>query len=202
MKQQVFVVHGGDAFATYEEYIDFLKDFEIEYDPTKENKKGWKKNLAEDLGDEYEIIAPRMPNHFNAKYAEWKIWFEKYIPFIRDGIIFVGHSLGGIFLVKYLAEGNYPRSIKAAYIVAAPFDDECEGMSSEFNPPKSLDNITGQSKHVIFYHSENDSIVSFADFEKYKKTLPTATYVAYPDRDHFFDEHFPELVADIKKVAS
>jgi len=52
----------------YEKYLSFLRDFEI--DMKYFRKKGWKNFLQEKLGDDFEIIAPRMPNQQNAKYLE------------------------------------------------------------------------------------------------------------------------------------
>jgi len=79
MKTQIIVIRGGDTFETYEEYLSFLKDFQIDLDYI--NKKGWKRSLQEKLGDDFEVISPRMPNSGNAKYLEWKIWIEKFSPF-------------------------------------------------------------------------------------------------------------------------
>jgi hypothetical protein len=42
----------------------------------------WKKWLSEGLADSYQVIRPDMPNTMNAKYSEWKIWFEKYFRYI------------------------------------------------------------------------------------------------------------------------
>ena len=119
MKQQILLIHGGDAFDTYDEYISFLKNFELDLEGLK--KKGWKNSLQDKLGEGYDVIMPRMPNAFNARYSEWKIWFEKIINLLDNEVILVGHSLGGIFLVKYLAEEDFPKSVKATFLVAAPF---------------------------------------------------------------------------------
>lgn len=63
-----------------------------------------------------------MPNGNNAQYIEWKIWFERLLPFLNDGVILIGHSLGGIFLAKYLSENNFSIKVRAAILIAAPFD--------------------------------------------------------------------------------
>src|SRR4051812_10882369 len=108
MKKQVVVIHGGDTFGTYEEYIAFLKDFAIdslEYFM----KMGWKDTLQESLGGAYQVILPKMPNKINAKYVEWKVWFEKLLPLLNNEIILIGHSLGGTFLAKYLSENKLPK---------------------------------------------------------------------------------------------
>ena len=102
MKQQVFVIHGGTAFDTYEEYISYLQKKEVSLE--KLLGRDWKLNLQDNLGSDYEVFLPKMPNAQNAVYKEWCIWFEKYLPLLDDGVILVGHSLGAVFLAKYLSE--------------------------------------------------------------------------------------------------
>jgi len=67
---QVIVIHGGDTFATYEEYLEFLKSWEIDFDEIRQKYTDWKDGLQEALGEGYEVIAPKMPNKINAKYLE------------------------------------------------------------------------------------------------------------------------------------
>ena len=122
MKQQIFVIHGGDAFNTYEEYFSNLEKYEV--DLARLQQKGWKTTLAETLGDKYDVYLANMPNSRNAKYNEWKLWFEKYLPLLNDDLILIGHSLGGVFLAKYLSEENISRKIKATFLIAPPFDSD------------------------------------------------------------------------------
>ena len=191
--QQVVVIHGGDSFTTYEEYLDYLKDFPIEL----EGGKGWKSGLSEALGPAYQVILPRMPNAMNARYAEWKLWFEKYFPYLEDGVILVGHSLGGSFLAKYLSEELYPKKIKALMLVAAPLDGPVEG-SGDFLITKPLAPLENQVERIFLYHSTDDEIVPYAECEKYRAQLPKAEARTFTDRGHFLTEEFPELVADLK----
>ncbi|HRH33232.1 MAG TPA: hypothetical protein PK720_03810, partial [bacterium] len=134
--KQIIVIHGGDAFDSYDDYLAFLQGYEI--DRSIFLKGGWKQNLQKDLGGEYEVLLPVMPNKFNAKYLEWKIWFEKMIPFFESGIILIGHSLGGIFLAKYLAENNFSKKAQALFLVAAPFNDVDTYSLADFGLPTSL----------------------------------------------------------------
>jgi predicted alpha/beta hydrolase family esterase len=200
MQKQVVVIHGGDTFDTYEEYLLFLKSFEVDLEYFK-STKGWKDTLDQALGSAYEIIRPRMPNATNAKYAEWKIWFEKLTPFLVDGVILIGHSLGGIFLAKYLAENTFPKKIKAVFLVAAPYDaNDSDYSLADFTLPVSLSKVTEQGGVVTLYHSSDDPVVPFVDLEKYKKALPEAETVVFADRQHFNQETFPELVTAIKDL--
>jgi uncharacterized protein len=195
MKQQVFVIHGGDAFDTYEEYIESLKQWEVSLDSSRTTS--WKGGLATTLGDAYEVIAPRMPNPSNARYAEWKIILDKYVPLLDGGVIFVGHSLGGIFLAKYLSEEVYSKSIKATLLVAAPYNALDENPYVDFNILTNLSGLEKQGGKVFLYHSKDDEVVPFSSFERYQRELPTATTRVFIDRQHFNQSEFPEIVADI-----
>ncbi len=200
-KHQVIVIHGGDNFDTYEEYLDFLKTFEIDINRYKSSYKGWRKNLEGDLGVGFEVILPEMPNAFNAKYTEWELWFNKIAQLLEQEIVLVGHSLGGVFLAKYLAENNLSKNIKALFLIAPPYDAEhAEYSMGDFVLPSSLEKIPGQTQNVFIYHSQDDPVVPFVDLSKYEKQLPTATLRIFTDRQHFNREHLPELVADIKTL--
>ena len=198
MKKQVVVIHGGDTFETYEGYLYFLKNFQI--DPDYFKNKGWKNTLQDELGDDFEVIAPNMPNKINAKYLEWKIWFEKFFPFLNEGVIFVGHSLGGTFLAKYLSENILPKKIKTIILIAAPLDDEnSEESLNDFALSESLKKITEQVGKIYLFHSKDDPVVPFEQADKYKNALPNSEIIAFTDRQHFNQEHFPELVELLKK---
>ena len=197
MKKQVVVIHGGDTFDTYEKYLRFLKRFDIDFEDYIGEKKGWKSNLQASLGEEYEVALPDMPNSFNAKYPEWQIWFEKFIPFLNGGVILVGHSLGGTFLAKYLSENTFQKKISGVFLISAPFDDAPDYSLVDFALPKKL-NL--QTKNVVIYHSSDDRVVPFVDLNKYSSAINNATVKQFADRGHFKQPEFSELVEDIKNL--
>ncbi len=198
--QQIVFIHGGDTFATHDEYLAFLRDFEI--DPPSPDIKKWKHSLIPKLGDSFELLAPEMPSKSNAKYSEWAIWFKKFIPYFKLNTIFIGHSLGGLFLAKYLSENTLPAPIRAAFLVAAPFDDEHADYSlADFTLPANLSLLTKQVPEIFLYHSIDDPVVLFQDFEKYVQALPTAHVQTFTDRSHFNQPEFPELIKDIQLVS-
>jgi uncharacterized protein len=203
MKNQIIFIHGGDTFETYDEYLAFLRDFEVdeEYFNSHFDKKKWSSSLEEKLGDNFKVISLNMPNSINAKYLEWKIWFENFFPFFSEEVILIGTSLGGIFLTKYLSENNFPKKIKGTFIVAAPFDStDSEYTLADFILPSNLDNIKKQGGKIYFYHSKDDPVVPFADLEKYRKQLPEANFIILEDRQHFNQEEFPEIIQAIKDL--
>lgn len=156
--------------------------------------------MASDLGDEYEVFTHQMPNKSNARYNEWKIWFEKLLPFLRDDVVLVGHSLGASFLTRYLAEERLPIRAKALMLVAGAYSADLEDMAPEFAAPESLMLATEQVEQIFLYHSKDDPVVPFKELSRYESALPKATSRVFEDKKHFNQEHFPELVADIKNV--
>ncbi|MBI4153645.1 alpha/beta hydrolase [Candidatus Woesebacteria bacterium] len=200
MNQQVIVVHGGTTFDTYKDYISFLKNREISLDKLK-SSGDWKNTLAEELGENFEVLLPRMPNGTNARYKEWKIWFERIIPFLKKDVILIGHSLGGIFLAKHLYENTFPVKIKATILVAAPFDDADSGESlSGFKLPSSLKKFSEQGGVIYLIQSKDDPVVGFGELGKYKKALPNARSIVLNSREHFNQESFPEIIELIRRL--
>ncbi len=200
MKQQVVVIHGGDTFDTYKDYISFLTDRKIDPERLKP-KRDWKNTLSEKLGENYEVLLPSMPNKTNSKYIEWKIWFERTIPFFNKNVILIGHSLGGIFLAKYLSQTTMSKAIKAVILVAAPFDDaDSKESLASFKLPSSLKKFSEQTDQIYIVHSKNDPVVPFEDLKKYQKALPNAETITFNNKEHFNQETFPEITKLIKTL--
>ncbi len=197
MKQQIFVIHGGNASPTYEEYLEYLRNKQVTLEGLA--SKDWKHFLQQELGDTYAVWQPTMPNRQYARYLEWKIWFEKYAPFLNDGVILIGHSLGGIFLAKYLSEELFPKKIRATLLVAAPYNRGAEPMA-DFLLPESLARMEQQAGELCFYHSQDDPIVPFLHVEDYRRALPTANVLSFKDRGHFIDEAFPEITEKMRSL--
>lgn len=197
MKKQAIIIHGGDSFGNHEEYLDFLKNFEVTIDYFRP-RGDWKKSLQEKLGENYDVLLPVMPNKQNAKFGEWKIWFEKLLPFVEDGAIFIGHSLGGMFLAKYLAENDIPKRVGVLILVAAPHNNT--GEVGDFVLPNSLDGVSRQSPQIFLFYSKDDGVVPFSEGEVYKKQLLNAELRVFEDRGHFNQQEFPEILEVIKSI--
>lgn len=198
MKRQVIVIHGGDAFENYSDYLNSLKKREITLE--KLRSVGWKGNLAKDLGSKFDVLTPKMPNAQNARYEEWRIWFKKLIPLFTDDLILVGGSLGGIFLTKYLSENKFPLHIEATFLVAAPYNTPTHHPYVDFTINYPLEKFIKQAGIVTLYHSTDDQIVPYENATRYMADLPEARLKTFSDRSHFSMEHFPELVSDIQII--
>lgn len=203
MKKQIIVIHGGDTFDTHEEYLKYLKNYQIDFERYRTQRKDWKTNLQAELGEDFEVILPDMPNKRNAKYLEWKIWFEKFIPYLEAEIVLIGHSLGGTFLAKYLSENDLPKKIRAVFLLAAPnsYDSRSKTNNLEdFTLPNNLNKFNDQAEKIFIYQSKDDPLVPLTDAEKYKAALPKAELLVFENKKHFTQPELPELVNEIKKL--
>jgi len=199
MKQQILLIHGGDTFNSNEEYLEFLQDFPIDLERMRPGVS-WKQDLEKNLGEQFTVFQPKMPNASNAKYSEWKLWFEKVLALLNENIILIGHSLGGIFLAKYLAQNPSPKKIQALILIAAPAKDDLEPIAS-FALPPSLEAVTKQAKNIYIFHSADDEVVPVSHLAEYEKLLPTAQVKIFANHGHFNQEEFPELVELIQSLS-
>ena len=201
MKKQVVFIHGGSAYSKYEDYLEHLRTTEIKLH--QERSKLWSDSLAEVLGDQYEVIAPSMPCKGNAKYEEWKIWFERHFEFLHDEVILIGWSQGGYFLAKYLTENDLPFKVQQLCLLAAPFGPVDfageDGGDFSFDTQK-LPEIFNRVSKIALFHSQDDFVVPYQHALEYQEALPGAELVAFADRNHFLQEEFPELIAYIKDL--
>ena len=196
--QQILFIRGGEVFDTHEEYIQFLIDKKLTLEDLR--FQDWKKNLGDKLGENYDVLLPQMPNNYFAHFSEWKIWFEKIVSQLSDGVILIGSSLGGIFLLKYLSEHKIPKSIKATFFVAAPYKNEENGSLGDFRLTQDFSQLIGQAGKIYLYHSQDDPVVPFSDFLDLKNALPQAKTRVFTDRGHFRLKEFPEIIEDLKLV--
>lgn len=198
MKKQVVVIGGGDSFDRYKDYLTFLKEKDVDSNYFKAHKD-WKGALGDVLGKNFEVFSLSMPNKNNARYVEWKIWFERVIPFLKNDVVLIGQSLGGMFLAKYLATTTFPKKIPATFLVSAPYGGGKKESLSQFKLPPSLSKFEKQSGKIYIIHSHDDPLVPFDHAEKYKKVLPDAKVLIFKNRGHFNTDSFPEIVKLIKK---
>ena len=202
MKQQVFYIHGGSSYSNYEAFLRDLKKEPIRDLPDSEPFLKWSDALTKEL-DEFDVFKPSMPNSKNAKYEEWKIWFERYTPHLRDGLMCIGWSQGGYFFTKYLIENPAPVKIKVLFLVAAPFENEDfggeDGGDFAFDTSK-VGELAKKAEKIYIFHSKDDFVVPYEHALKYKEALPEAELVTFEDKNHFLIPEFPELIAKIKGI--
>jgi len=203
-KIQVFFIHGGMTFKNKKDYLHFLKTRVVSIE---EKMNRWTDEfLKKNLGNDFEIIKPRMPLEENARYDEWKIHFERHFPQLKNNIILIGKSLGGIFLAKYLSENKFPKKILSTYLICPPYDNTLpeEDLVGGFKLKSDLSLLEKNSKNLYLMFSKDDDVVPVSHAEKFRKKLKNANIIIYESKNrHFKISEFPEIVkmikADVKK---
>src|SRR6185369_1180716 len=138
-----------------------------------ENWFPWLKEQLE--GKNCKVIVPQFPSPpvVPAKISEWFDVLNDYKQYINEDTIFVGHSLGGLFLLRVLEKLDH--TVRAAVFVAAPigvrpilnWDRDNAFCGFEFN----WDSIIPKAKHFAVFHSDDDPYVSLGNGEELAKKL-------------------------------
>jgi len=188
------------TFKNQKDYLKYLKTRKVSI----EKRVNWAGDyLEKELGKNYQVIRPRMPMQDNAKYEEWKINFERYIPELDKNIILIGCSLGGIFLAQYLSENKFPKKILATFLVCAPYDGthSDEDLTGGFKLKSDLSLIQKNSPNLTMLFSKDDVCVPVYHAEKYREKLPKAKIVIYKSKNgHFNVPKFTEIIKMIKST--
>jgi uncharacterized protein len=179
--KRVFFLHSAGPQGEHEGSSDFI---------------AW---LAKELGPEYTITHPTMPQPENPDYEPWKTQLRAELNKLHGNIILVGHSLGGAVLLKYLTEEKIPAHISGMLLCATPFwgaDDNWQ--YKPFTLPDNFADSLPNIPAVHLYHSKDDPYVPFAHLERYLQAWPGAIKHTIEGSSHAFDKGLPQLVRDIK----
>lgn len=196
--KQVFIIHGGSSFDNYDSYLHNLQTSSIDYDRLKYARR-WSRQGASEALPEFDVLAPSMPNAQNAIYDEWKIVFEKLLPFFGADVQLIGHSLGAMFLAKYFSETTLPNKVRRILLIAGAYDDEQAEDLGSFTVA-SVSGVQNSADEVHLFHSKDDFVVPFTELAKFQADLPGAISHIYEDRGHFLQPDFPELYKLLQSV--
>ncbi|MFA6445989.1 MAG: hypothetical protein WCW14_01935 [Candidatus Paceibacterota bacterium] len=199
-KTQILMIHGGETFKNKKDYLNYLKNRPV----SLENKPRWAQEyFTKEMGKKFQIIRPRMPLQENARYSDWKLYFERFLPLLSKDFILMGNSLGGFFLAKYLSENKLPKKALSTYLVCAPFDNthSDEDLAGGFKLKSDLSLIEKNTKKFTMLFSVDDECVPVYHAEQYRKKIPNAKIIIYKSKNgHFNVSTFPEIVKMIKGV--
>lgn len=136
----------------------------------------------------YSVFVPQFPTPpaIPAKIVEWFDVLEKYKQYINEDTVFIGHSLGGIFLLRVLEKLRHP--VKAAFFVGTPIgiepivnydrDKSFSGFSFEWTI------IRKKARHFEVFQSDDDPCVGLENGSELAKNLDVMlTFV--PNAGHF-----------------
>lgn len=131
----------------------------------------WLKDELEKQG--YVVAIPQFPTPEGQSLKSWLALLENYKDFIRKDSVLIGHSLGGLFLLRVLERLDQP--VRAAFFIAAPvgvrpilyYDTDLAFSGFDFNWKL----IRTKAKHFEVFHSNNDPYISLPNGEKLAEKL-------------------------------
>ena len=151
----------------------------------------WLKNELVKLG--IQVYAHDFP-----VYTEWKQSFEKiYLPLLDSNDILVSHSLGGAFLSRYLTE-NRLQTLHNIFVAPPHYDLNQDPLMNFFSVSFDYEKIRNSSNNLTIIGSNNDRWLSENEMRDFAQVLK-GEFVFLPDRAHFNDLVFPELLGIIKE---
>ena len=180
-RQVLFVQGGGDG--THDEWDDKLVE-----------------SLERELGPDYEVVYPRMPNEADPNYASWKAALEKEFATLDDVAILIGHSIGGTILINALAADPPALALGGVFLIAAPFVGDTGWLSSDIEPREKIGAELREGMHVYLYHGSEDEIAPFAHVDLYAKAIPQAVVRRLKGRDHQLNNDLSEVARDIRSL--
>jgi predicted alpha/beta hydrolase family esterase len=154
--------------------------------------------LQKQLGSDYEVLAPDMPDPDHPAYQAWRDQIEQELGKLDADALLIGHSLGGSMLLKYLAEGTYQRPIAGLFLVSVPYWGK-QGWELEYAVPDDFASHLPSIRQLFLYHSRSDEDVPFSSLLRYQEHLPQATVRVLDGKEHSFTDGLPLLAQDIKR---
>lgn len=170
MKENYFLIHGSYG-NPYKNWIPWLK------------KQLSKRQLN--------CIVPSFPTPYKQDYESWSMILKAYleIGYITEDTTFVTHSLGGIFLVKFLIDNE----IKVKKIITIAGFNNLE-FADDMNLYKSfymndrISDIRLYSSEIISIYSDNDPYVQKRAAEQFADDI-RAQKVLIKEAGHFNEKY-------------
>lgn len=165
--KNVFIFHGTEGFP-------------------EENWFPWLKKELEELN--HVVYVPQFPSppEVPAQINEWFDVFENYKKYINEETIFIGHSLGGVFLLRLLEK--IKQNVAMSVFVGTPIgvrpilnydrDSSFSGFNFDWNT------IQTKSRCFTVFQSDNDPYVSLGNGKVLAKNLKVPLAFV-PNAGHF-----------------
>lgn len=168
--------------------------------------KNWIPWLRRELSKrKLETIIPHFPNANYQNYDNWCKILNAYLEVgcINENTIFITHSLGGIFVMKFILE----KKIKVKKIITVAgfnniyFEDDDNLYKSFYLKDSELKNINNYCEEIVCITSNNDPYVGIQDADNFIVNC-CGRKVLINDGGHFNEQsgyvEFRELLDFIK----
>lgn len=159
-------------------------------------------SLRRELGPEYDVRYPRMPDEADPRVAAWRPVLERELAALGPGAVVVGHSVGGTVLLHTLADARPVPALAAIVLVSAPFIGEGGWASGELLSRPDLAERLPAATPLLLYHGEDDAEVPVAHLARYAHAIPRARVRRLAGRDHQLNNDLSEVARDVHGLVS
>lgn len=119
----------------------------------------WLRNELESRG--FRVIFPSLPNSFAPSADEWVRTIKESIGVPDANTHFVGHSMGGVAIYRYLERGR--SDVGSVVTIASPIEDMWRGwFKSFYTKPFDWEKIRSRTNDITLVHSKDDETVPVA----------------------------------------
>jgi len=155
-------------------------------------------SLRLELGPDYSVHFPPMPNEASPEYEAWKERISKAWEAMGDETFLIGHSLGASMLIKIVTESESTHLAAGVFLISAPFCGDRGWAWEETKLPSDA------GKHLslplFLYHSRDDEVVPYSHLDLYLEKFPKAQARRLSGRNHQLDDDLSEVAADIRSL--
>lgn len=156
----------------------------------------WLKEKVE--SSEVEVHILDMPDSMNPKLDKWLNYLRENITEIDENTIFVGHSLGCITSLRFIAEKNC--QIKGVLLVSGFIDSTPLPELQEFvNDRLDSETIKKLVAKRVSITAKDDDIVPYGYTQEMASKLNTDLYILETGK-HFLDLTLPIVEIELSKM--
>jgi predicted alpha/beta hydrolase family esterase len=157
-------------------------------------------SLQKELGASYVLRYPQMPGESKPEMQRWKAEVAKELEALEGKVILVGHSVGGVAVLRYLSEERVEKPIAGLFLLAAPSWDEENWNFDDLRLPRDLAAKLSRIPRVFLYHNRDDEIVPFSHLALHAARLPGAVVHESDKGGHQFGNDLANVASDIRKL--
>lgn len=120
------------------------------------------------------VIVPQFPTPKKQTLENWLETFEQYADQVQEDSIFIGHSLGGLFMLSLLEKYKIKLAVFVASFAKLPGNKFDDGMKT-FVSPERLEfdwrKITDNCHKSMVFYGDNDPYVGFGTAQQLARNM-------------------------------
>lgn len=154
---------------------------------------GWRPWLKKELEKRgFEVTALAMPNPTKPEKKPWVSHLSNKVQEVGEDDYFVGHSLGGITVLRFLESLGQDKRVGGVVLVAGfghdlEYPDYRNELSSFFDTPIDWVKIRRAGQRFVAIHSNNDPWVPIKHSQLFKEKLEAEVIVEH-GKIHYGDD--------------